>query len=175
VISFIGRYEKYKGLEHLLLAVNDLKERYSQLMVIACGMEGSYLQNLYKLIREKGLEQNTKLVINPENEYVFDMLSASQVFVLPSSWEAFGISILEGMAKGNAIISSHTEGGDFLVNEDENGFLFEHGDHKQISQFLEILLQDKKTLLKMQRTNRVKAGQFVWDEIIKDYLALVNK
>ena len=49
------------------------------------------------------------------------------MFILASRVKAFGIVMLEAMAKGNAIISTTTEGGKYLIKED-NGILYDFED-----------------------------------------------
>ena len=91
---------------------------------------------------------------------------SSEIFILPSKWEAFGIALLEAMARGNAIISSETEGGKFLVRK-ENGFTYEFGNIKQLKEKLSMLIKNTKLRKKMQLANQKKAQDFLWPKIAK--------
>ena len=68
------------------------------------------------------------------------------------------------MARGNAIISTKTEGGKFLVN-DESGFTFEYGNEDELRVILKKLIEDKKLRKAMQNYNIKKAKEFLWPKI----------
>jgi glycosyltransferase involved in cell wall biosynthesis len=55
----------------------------------------------------------------------YEILDISEIFVFPSAWEAFGIVLLEAMAYKNSIISTKTEGGNYLIKPGENGYLYD--------------------------------------------------
>jgi len=84
-------------------------------------------------------------------------LEASEIFIFPSEWEAFGLCMAEAMAKRNAIISTKTEGGLHLIKEGENGFLFDFSDLETLKNHLNALLLDKNLREKMQNANAKKA------------------
>ena len=86
---------------------------------------------------------------------------------MPSEWEAFGIVILEAMARGNAIISTRNEGAEFLVKK-ENGLLYDLGDLNSLEKYIKILFVDKKLRDRMKKSNLERAREFLWSDIAKD-------
>jgi glycosyltransferase involved in cell wall biosynthesis len=169
VITFTGRFEEYKGLQHLIEAINKLKYKIKAIRLIAMGYKGNYLNKLKELITEYSLEKHVQIVENPDDETKLNILELSQIFVFPSQWEAFGISQVEAMAKGNAIISSNTEGGKYLIELEKNGYLFEYSDSEAIANYIEKLYKDKILLETIRKNNIEKAKDFVWETIVKDY------
>ena len=115
------------------------------------------------------LNVNNRIIFTGEisDNEVLAGLNSSKIFILPSEWEAFGISILQAMAQGNAIISTNTEGGRFLVKK-ENGFLYNYDDLKDLENKVKVLIADKKVLIKISKINKEKAKQFLWTNISKD-------
>lgn len=178
VISFIGRYEKYKGLSDLITAFAEVKTKHKQIELKAIGTNGKYLEEIKQQVTELNLEKDITIMVNPSDQEKDAILSESKIFVLPSQWEAFGISILEAMAKGNAIISTKTEGGRFLINEGENGYLYEYGDTVDLAHQLSNLIENKEMLTTISKNNRAKAAMFDWDSIALTYyefLKLIRK
>lgn len=169
IITFIGRYEKYKGLQDLIAVMPQLLEISKNIKLVAMGVTGSYLPKLKQQIEQLKIESAVEIIENPEDIIIEKMLSLSKIFVLPSEWEAFGISILEAMAKGNAIISTRTEGGEFLIKEEINGFLYEFGNTTLLSEYLIKLYEDKVLIKKISGRNIKKAKQFTWEHISIDY------
>ena len=133
------------------------------------GVKGRYLDELIKLVKQEGLEKQVRILIDPSDNVVKDILSLSKIYVFPSQWEAFGISVLEAMAQGNAIIITKTEGGRLLVKENENGFFVNYGEVDSIAERIEFLYKNKNDLERMNKNNIEKAKGFLWDKVIQKY------
>ena len=174
VISFIGRFEKYKGLQDLINAIIKLKETHKNIVLVAIGNKGEFLVNLNEIIQENKAESYIHILQNPSNDTLKSILNSSKVFVLPSSWEAFGISIIEAMAFKNAVISTRTEGGEFLIKEDENGYLYNYGDVVDLTSRLELLIKDKDKLQKIQENNFQKSKEFLQENVYHKYEELLK-
>ena len=136
---------------------------------IIMGRGGSYLDNIRILSKNLGVEKFVHIIVNPDDKTRDLILTQAKIFVMPSRWEAFGISILEAMAKKCAIVSTDTEGGEFLIKNKENGFLYKYDDEKGLYKILENLIKDPKLLLKIQVNNQIKAKDYTWEEIADDY------
>jgi glycosyltransferase involved in cell wall biosynthesis len=175
LITFIGRYEKYKGLDTLINAVAELYKSNKTVRVIAMGEEGKYLDELQQMVRDLKLEKIVTLLVAPEDELKEELLSVSDLFVVGSQWEAFGIAMLEAMAKENAIITTRTEGGAFLIKEEENGFFYDYGDPVELQSLILKFMEDKTLLKKVQATNTEKAKRFSWDKISQDYYQILKR
>jgi glycosyltransferase involved in cell wall biosynthesis len=169
VVTFIGRFEKYKGLQDLFSVIARITPLHKNIKLVAMGYPGAYLPELKALIIEKKLENFIDILEKPEIGKVKQILKVSKIFVLPSSWEAFGITILEAMSFGNAILSSRTEGGEFLIKENENGYIFDFGDTNELYNYLTKLIDDRKLLTTISENNLIKAKDFTWDKISLDY------
>lgn len=175
IISFIGRYEKYKGLEYLLEALSETIKTHKNIKLFALGESGAYLTRLQEMVNELQLAGHCELLVGAKDEIKEQILSVSDIYVSASQWEGFGISLLEAMAKNNAVISTRTEGSLFLISEEENGLLFDYGDVKELEALLARLLTDKELRIKMQQANIEKAKQFTWEKISEQYNYLLKK
>ncbi|MCA9382818.1 glycosyltransferase [Candidatus Dojkabacteria bacterium] len=171
LISFIGRYEKYKGLQDIISALTKIDSKTIKL--IAIGNEGAYLNTLKQQVEENKLENKVEILVSPSDDIKDKVLQESKIFILPSDWEAFGISILEAMAKENAIISTRTEGGEFLIKDGKNGYLYDFSDVNELTKLIEKLVSDKKLLANIAKNNKDKAKGFTWEKISQDYYKLL--
>jgi len=72
------------------------------------------------------------------------------------------------MARKNAVVATTTEGSLYLINEKENGLLFNWGDEKGFFNKMMQLLKSPKLMRNMQSNNFVKAKKFLWPEIAKE-------
>ncbi|MBQ5943975.1 MAG: glycosyltransferase family 4 protein [Bacteroidales bacterium] len=83
--------------------------------------------------RKYGVEEKVHLLGRLPREEVVDHLRQSDVFVMNSSSEAFGLVYLEAMAQGCLTIASANEGFDGIIKDGENGFLCRAGDVDDLS------------------------------------------
>jgi glycosyltransferase involved in cell wall biosynthesis len=119
------------------------------------------------------IDTNVTFLVKPSNAIVRSILGVSSIYIFPSEWEAFGISTLEAMAKKNAVITTKTEGGKFLIEDGVNGILVDYGHSDQIAKAIETLHNDKDLLTKMQANNFKKSQEFSMEKIILDYQHLL--
>src|SRR3989344_385798 len=175
VIISIGRYEKYKGMQDIINVLPDLIKIKKNLMLVLIGNEGKYLQDLQHLAKDLKLEKYLKILVTPDDRLKKEILEVAKIFISASQWEALGISILEAMAQGNAIISTRTEGGEFLIKDGENGYLYEFGDVHELTTLLEKMSSETKLLNSIRSNNIEKAKTFLWDKVTKDYHKIIKQ
>lgn len=98
-IIYIGRIEKVKGLDVLIESLKNIsKEYHLKTQIIG---EGSYKHSLMNKVKEFDLEQYIHFIGGKESSEIISYLDNADVFVYPSiCQEAFGISIVEAMARG---------------------------------------------------------------------------
>ena len=175
VISYLGRIQRYKSLDQIIKVLPKLN---NNVVFLLMGKDYGDLSRLKAL--SSNLKVHDRIIFTGEiqDEDVIKGLSISKIFILPSEWEAFGISILQAMAQGNAVISTRTEGGKFLIKENINGFLFNYENLEELNAKLNLLIKDKNLLNKIGKNNIKKAEEFLWNNIAekleKIYISLIT-
>ncbi|HRO65824.1 MAG TPA: glycosyltransferase family 4 protein, partial [Candidatus Dojkabacteria bacterium] len=169
IISYTGRFEEYKGIQQVIKALPKLAKTKPTIRFVAMGREGGYLMHLKTLVKNLEVEIYVVFLENPSDITRDEILTASKIFVMPSRWEAFGISILEAMAKKCAVVSTRTEGGKFLIKNKDNGLLYDFEDVKTLTKHLELLSKDAKMINKFSKNNYELAHNYLWDKIVIDY------
>ena len=165
VISYLGRIQEYKGLDQVIQSLPEMKKINNKILFIMMGDNVGDKKRLQELAEKLNVEENILFTGRVSEKDKLSILDASEIFVFPSEWEAFGIATLEAMARKNAVVSSKTEGGIFLIEEEKNGFLFNYGKPKELETQLIRLLKDKKLLRKIQQNNLKKSKEFLWTKI----------
>lgn len=124
-IIFAGRLLSHKNVDILLKAIAILKKDSPEITAFIVG-EGPEKDNLQKLSAKLGLEKNvTFLGFLEDYNDLYQIMSGSSIFVLPSTREGFGIAALEANACGIPIIAidhEHNATKDIIKNG-ETGML----------------------------------------------------
>jgi glycosyltransferase involved in cell wall biosynthesis len=106
IILFLGRIDKVKGIDILLKACAHLFPEVNNIHLVIAGPDDGYLRPLQSLARNLGIAES---VLFPGALYGESKLEAyvdADVYVLPSVYENFGITILEALACGTPVIIS---------------------------------------------------------------------
>ncbi len=174
LICCISRFASYKGFEDIVAAFEQINSATPTKLYLA-GADSDYRPILEKLIASSPRKQDITLEVNIADEQRDLMLKAADIFVFASSWEAFGIVLAEAMAAGNAIVSTNTEGGRFMVKPGENGELFNYQDLKALISILDSLLQNKSKLVSYQKAGIATLENMSSDKLKLKFIATIQK
>jgi N-acetyl-alpha-D-glucosaminyl L-malate synthase BshA len=96
-----------------------------------------------QLCRQLNITDKVKFL--GKQEAIIDILNASDLFLLPSQSESFGLAALEAMSCGLPVIASSVGGLPELIKHNETGFISEIGDIDRMSKYaIELLCNEKK-------------------------------
>ena len=140
IVGFAGRIIKMKGWRVLLSAAKILKEK-NDINFLVAG-EGGQSNELIDVIKHFGLEENVKYL-----GFIDDMVwfySLLDCFVMPSWWEAMGISVLESMAMGVPVIVSNVPALNEIIFDRHNGLLFKSNDYVDLAEKVSTLAENPK-------------------------------
>jgi glycosyltransferase involved in cell wall biosynthesis len=142
VIGCTGRLSAQKGFSYLLRAVAQLRSRYPLLHVALAG-DGPLAGSLSDEARALGIKDRVHFLgFQPDVQPVLD---ASDLFALPSLWEALPYSLLEAMAAELPVVATRVAGVPEVVVDGETGFLVPPSDPEALAVALHQLL-DSPTL-----------------------------
>ncbi|MFC2188264.1 glycosyltransferase family 4 protein [Fulvivirgaceae bacterium LMO-SS25] len=123
-IVYLGRLVETKGLKDLMEALEKLDFDNWQCEIIGEGSLRPWLENF---INKRQLSNKVKLRGNITlTEKKVEILAKSDVLVLPSHYETFGIALIEALACGKPVISTNCGGPQEIVTK-ENGLLIDIG------------------------------------------------
>jgi len=144
IILYLGRIHKTKGIDFLVKAYAHLikETNFRDAVLVIAGPDDGYLSEVKSLVHDLSVSDSV-LFAGPL--YGEDKLAAyvdSEVYVLPSRYETFPMTILEAYACGKPIVTSRVGGLKDLVKNGETGLLFEPGNVKQLARSIFNLLND---------------------------------
>lgn len=121
-----------------------------------------------RLARELGVEREVNFL--GKQDYIYRLLPQTQVLLLPSDHEAFGLAALEGMACGLPPVATRVGGVAELVTTGQDGFLEAAGDVASQARRVVELLLDQSLYERMSRAARTAAEErFHSERIVPRY------
>jgi len=150
VIGAIGRLSPVKGLDELVRASSRIKD--VRLLIVGDGPEK---EKLTELTGELGIKERVRFMkSDPDTPR---LLSIMDVFVFPSVQEGLGLSLIEALASGKAVVATDVGGIGSLVKHDETGLLVKRGDSTQLADTIKRLLNDKNLRERLGSNGRALA------------------
>lgn len=125
------------------------------------------------LCRQLGVDEQVRFL--GKQEQMEDILAVSDVFLLPSEYESFGLAALEAMAARVVVISSNAGGLAEINISGETGFMAEVGDTDAMSNFAIQLLSNSAELSNMKERAFQLACTFDISKIIPQYEKLYSR
>ncbi|MFA5089918.1 MAG: glycosyltransferase family 4 protein [Candidatus Omnitrophota bacterium] len=130
VIGIISRLSEVKGHVYLIEAMKAVLKKAPDAQLLIVG-EGRMKKGLIVAAGDAGI--SSSVFFYPAVLDTNKALSAMDIFVLPSLKEGLGLSLMEAMAKGIAVIGSRVGGIQSLIRDGYNGILVEPADTYGIS------------------------------------------
>jgi glycosyltransferase involved in cell wall biosynthesis len=162
MISYAGNHHRYKNIENLLVAFQHLLSinAINQPTLVLIGKIDKRTTEIETLALGLGIQKKVRITGYVTQLEYESLLSASDLLVLPSLYEGFGIPIIEAMAIGTPVAASNVGAMAEVVGE--NGVLFNPKDPDDIARSLNMILMDPQlsAILREKGFERVK--QFRW-------------
>jgi UDP-glucose:(heptosyl)LPS alpha-1,3-glucosyltransferase len=162
-VLFVGSAFQRKGLDRLIPAI----AKDMQLFVVG---KGDRVVKFKQMVKKYRLEKNVSF--EGITDEVKKYYALADVVVLPSRSEAFGMSVLEGMACGLPVIVSRNSGIADLIHHGENGFLLEKD--SDLPDLLN-LMRSAKERQKVGSRARKTAEQYGWARVGRSHEILYEK
>jgi glycosyltransferase involved in cell wall biosynthesis len=167
VVLYVGGIDQRKNWKGLLEVHAELVRRRSEpprrpaLVMVGKIENDEHFPALKARIAELGLEGDVRLAGFLNDEELLRAYALSTVFFFPSLYEGFGLTPLEAMAAGVAVVSSNTSAmpeviGDAAVPIDPS-------DVRACAEAVDALLSDGARRLELQATGRARAARFTWE------------
>lgn len=143
VIVVVAALFEMKGHKDLLKSISKLGDIQQKLKVLFIG-DGPYKKQLVRLTRKLGLEN--KIVFTGFRDDIAELLSASDLFVLPSYSEGLPISVLEAMSVGLPVIATDVGGMREIITDGETGYLVPAKDVDALAMTIRWCIENKNTI-----------------------------
>lgn len=170
IVSTVGRFTIQKGMHNLLNAAALAISKNPQLMFIFAG-DGEELSSLVRRAAELGISQNVIFTGFIRGKRLRDIYSVSDIFVMSSVSEPFGLTALEAAHHGDALILTHQSGVSEII---WSALKYDFWDERKLAD--EILAITDNPALKSSLSQNIlnEYHRISWRDIAKKCLAVYN-
>lgn len=179
-ILFLGRITPKKGIDILVEAFKNLSQEYEELCLVIAGPNNEeYEEKIRLMIKELKIIEKVLFVGILKGEEKISAFVDSEIFVLSSYSENFGMAVIEAMACGVPVVISNKVGIYKEIEENKAGVIVDITP-KSIYNGIRLLLSDEN----LKKETAIRGKRFVEnyynidsvaDMMIKSYEEILNK
>lgn len=160
-VGIFGRVREQKGIDILVEAVLPLLADFPDVTIVVCGettaQQQGFEQSLRKKIKVAGFEDRFVFLGKQSFAALPKLFRAMHLVTALSRNEGFGLTVLEAMASGTAVLASEAGAWQDIIRPGETGYLVPCGDVLATREKLSLLLSDIPKLECMGRNGRRQA------------------
>jgi len=171
ILAHVSNFRKVKRVEDVIYTFEKVRSAIPcKLLMIGDGPER---QTMEQLCRELGTCDDIRFL--GKQDKLEEILSITDLFMLPSAYESFGLAALEAMACRVPVISSNAGGIPEINIHGVTGYLTDVGDIESMAKYSLELLRDETKLEQFKENALNQAQKFHINQIIPLYEALYEK
>ena len=168
IVCHVSNFRKVKRIPDVLHVFAEIRaQRAAKLVMVGDGPERLPAE---RLAAELGISQDVLFL--GKTSYVERILGVSDLFLLPSETESFGLAALEAMASSVPVIASRAGGLPEVVDHGVTGYLEDIGDVSAMAQRALHILSSESTLAMFSQQALEAAHRFSMEQIGQAYLDL---
>ena len=171
IITHVSNFRPVKNIKNVIQIFYNIQEKISsKLMMIGEGPEKEMAEDL---CRDLSIENKVHFLGNTNQ--VEKNLCHSDLFLLPSTTESFGLAALEAMASKVPVVSSNAGGLPEINIHGETGYLTDANDIKSMSDYAISILENPKVLEEFKNRAFNKAESFDINKVVPIYEEIYSK
>ena len=171
ILCHVSNFRKVKRVEDVIEVFYKVQQKIASKLILVG--DGPERYSCEKLVRE--LQICDKVIFIGKVRDTAHVLELSDVFLLPSETESFGLAALEAMAVGVPVISSNTGGIPEVNIHGETGFLSNVGDTDDMAKHTLAILKDDLELKQFKDRALQRSHHFDIEKILPMYEAVYNQ
>jgi len=172
-VGFLGSWIERKGIRTLVEAAQILYEQGWRLNWLLAGTNVDS-ESVLKFF-PSNLHSSVEIIqcFDPENEE--SILARCNIFVLPSFFEGQSLALLQAMAAGRCCITTNCCGQRDLIQNGDNGLLYEPGNACELASLIEQCLKDEQLRLNLGRNAKLLVKDRSWKTVSAEVVDQIEK
>jgi glycogen synthase len=175
VVLYTGRIELNKGSLELLRSVDQVASQFPDVEFVMAGGRHNSIddRSLENALGRNGTRDHVRFPGHVPWQQLADCYRSASVFVMPSYYETFGISVIEAMAFGLPVVATNVGGLPEVVEDGVTGILVPPGNSQELGDAILRLLRDPELSARMGQAGRERVrSEFTVDRVVSQTLAV---
>jgi len=179
ILLFVGRLSDQKGLQYLIDAMPEIIKYDPKIKLLIIG-EGPYEKILQEKLQSNNVEEHIEFLGSMPSTEISKYYNFADIFVMPSlstktGTEALGLSLLEAMSSGCAVIGTKVGGIPYVIKDHHNGLLVNQKDSRSLSKAVIYILKNKKESAKLgNKAIKSIRKNYSWGGVAKDFFKVYD-
>ncbi|MEM3719100.1 MAG: glycosyltransferase family 4 protein [Candidatus Bathyarchaeia archaeon] len=181
LLLYVGRIDWNKRLEKIVEAMPLILKNFPSAKLMIVGPDyANHADQLKRLGRKLGVDPALIITGAVPREKLLSFYSIADVFILPSLYEGFGISLLEAMMSQVPVVASPFGGPGDILTHRVNAWLLNGEDETEIFEAVNSILSDgnlRETIV--QNALKLVKSRYTWEKIVDEleliYIQVVRK
>lgn len=170
-LVYVGSLIKRKGLDLLFDAISLVNYEF----VLNVVGEGEETHNLEDQVQHLGIREKIKFWGYLQQDELKKVYAESDIFILPTREDCFGLVILEAMCAGLPIIcSKYADGALNLICEGENGFIIDPYSSNELKEKIEYMLIEHNEIKRMGEYSFRLVSDFSFEKVSKKFVDAIS-
>ncbi len=173
---YVGRIEPRRNILFLLETFKELKKSLHdcELCIIGTG-DKKYVSKVKEYIFNNRLMESVQWIEKMKQNQLGSIYEKSDIFLLPTSYEIYGMVLLESMYYKNVVFTTLNGGSIMLIKNGENGVIIDSLNSKLwADQICNVVVSDKTRIMKENAHLTIKDG-FTWDVLSEHFIDAYSK
>jgi N-acetyl-alpha-D-glucosaminyl L-malate synthase BshA len=171
IIIHVSNFRKVKRIPDVIEVFSRIQEKMPAILLMLG--DGPEKEKARLQAQELGIASQVRFLGKTSD--VERILCISDLFILPTEKESFGLAALEAMGAGVPVISSNTGGLEEVNINGLTGFTANVGDINTMAEGAIHILEDENRLMKFRQAARNQAEQFSVERIVPRYLEVYKQ
>jgi D-inositol-3-phosphate glycosyltransferase len=177
IVLFVGRLQPLKGVDLAIETFAALNLAKATLLIVggASGLKADIEeQGIRELVRSRGLQSQVRLVAPQPHHILSTFYRASDIVLVPSRSESFGLVALEAAACGAPVIAASVGGLKDLIVHGETGFLVDEREPMAYARYASQVLNNPLLAAEMAMSAAEKARKYSWNKTANQILRIYD-
>lgn len=174
MIGIVSRLEKIKGIDLVVPAFAKIHKSFPDTRLLVVG-DGSLREQMKEQAAKMRLTDVCKFTGRMGQDQLASCYDEIDILLMPSRSEGFGLTAIEGMARGCVVVASHIGGLPEVVCDGDNGLLHQSEDIEDLTKKVSELIVSPKLMETLSQNAVQTVGKFSFDRYAKAFNSLYDK
>ncbi len=168
ILTYVGILENRRNPLFLLQIINMLPDDF----ILLFAGDGPQNDEVRRQIMEQRLENRCIMLGKLKQEQLPSLYKATDLFLLASDYEIYGMVLLEALYYGVPVVTTRTAGSDMLIQQNKNGVILEKNSNLWVKEIIKLVNDNSNlTLMKSFASNDI-VHHYIWERAVENFINL---